>query len=170
MTESTCQQATTSSPSDDRDGGQGGQHGGDWPMSYPQERKGPMQTMKVNPTSAGTINPWESLPELGGPTTFRLAVGIMVAIHHKPCSWRRLSQLGLGGVRTCCHLKGNSKLPARRVGGSSRLEGRGPPALWQGCSVGQHPTKPLDGMPIPTGQNFLNKLQKQLQKLFYDRE
>lgn len=83
MTEFTCQQATTSSPSDDRDGGQ---HGGDWPMSHPQERKGPMQTMKVNPTSAGAIDPWESLPELGGPMTFQLAVGIMVAIHHKPRS------------------------------------------------------------------------------------
>lgn len=50
-----------------------------------------MQTMKVNPTSAGTINPWESLSELGGLVAFQLAVGIMVPIHHKPCSWRCLS-------------------------------------------------------------------------------
>lgn len=96
MTESTCQLAMTSSPSDDRGGGQGGQQGGDWPMSHPQEREGVMQTMKVNPTSAGTINPWESLSELGGLVAFQLAVGIMVAIHHKPCSWRCLSQLGRG--------------------------------------------------------------------------
>ena len=66
-------------------------------MSHPQERKGPMQSMKINPTSVGTIDPWESLPELGGPMTFQLAVGTMVAIHHKPRSWRHLSQLGLGG-------------------------------------------------------------------------
>lgn len=70
MTESTCQQAMTSSPSDDRKGGQGGQQGGDWPTSHPQERKGVMQTMKVNLTSAGAINPWESLSKLGGPVTF----------------------------------------------------------------------------------------------------
>lgn len=70
MTESTCQQAMTSSPSDDREGGQGGQQEGDWPTSHPQERKGVMQTTKVNLTSAGAINPWESLSKLGGKVTF----------------------------------------------------------------------------------------------------
>lgn len=52
----------------------------------------------------------------------------------------------------------------------SRLGGREPPAPWQRYSGGQHPTKPLNGEPIPAGQNFLNKLQKRLQNLFYDRE